>query len=495
MPDGYTEIERYWVDEPYAFISIIDDTRMFHYQVVEPSLTTYEKEILERVYEDLQDVLTLKDTSKADKNAVLTDKTLSLFKSYHVVLDVASMHRIIYYLRRNFRGYEKINPLLLDPRIEDISCDGVGVPVFLYHMKYRNIITNVVFEELELNSFVIKMCQKSGKQISIGEPMVDATLSDGSRLQATLGREVTTRGSSFTIRKFKGDPITPIDLIDFKTCSIDILAYFWLAIENDKSIIFAGGTASGKTSILNATSLFIPSLAKVISIEDTRELTLHHENWIAGVTRKSFTSGAGEVSMYDLLKAALRQRPEYILVGEVRGEEALTLFQAMSTGHTTYSTMHASDVQTVVNRLENDPMNVPHAMLQSLDIVCVQVQTYVNEVRVRRSNSIVEVTGLDARSGNIRINEIYRWDPAADTFKQAGESYVLNSIMQSRGWKQDRLDSEIENRGKVLEYMRGKGMRDYISVSLVVQTYSLNPEQVLEAVRNDNLQEIISQHL
>ncbi len=495
VPDGHTEIERYWVDEPYAFVSILDDTRMLHYYVVEPSLTTYEKEILEQVYEDLQDVLTLTDTSKLDKNAVLADKTLALFECYHTSLDVASMHRIMYYLHRNFDGYEKINPLLSDPYIEDVSCDGVGVPVFLYHTKYRNIMTNVVFEELELNSFVIKMCQKSGKQISIGEPMVDATMTDGSRLQATLGREVTTRGSSFTIRKFKGDPITPIDLIGFRTCSIDMLAYFWLAIENGKSIIFAGGTASGKTSILNATSLFIPPLAKVISIEDTRELMLHHENWIAGVTRKSFTGGTGAVSMYDLLKAALRQRPEYIIVGEVRGEEALTLFQAMSTGHTTYSTMHAGDVQTVVNRLENEPINVPHAMLQSLDIVCIQVQTYVNEVRVRRSNSIVEVTGLDAKTGNIRINEIYHWDPAADTFKQAGESYVLNSIMQSRGWKQDKLASELAGRGKILDYMRGKGMRDYISVSLVVQAYAVNPEQVLEAIKDDNLQEMISQHI
>ncbi|MHC1575114.1 MAG: hypothetical protein ACXQTY_04855 [Candidatus Methanogasteraceae archaeon] len=174
-PDGYTEVERYWVDEPYTFVSILEDTRMPHYRVVEPSLTTYEADILERVYDDLQDVLTLKDTSKADKDAVLTDKTLSLFKRYHASLDVASMHRLMYYLRRNFRGYEKINPLLSDSNIEDISCDGVGVPVFLYHRKYMNIMTNVVFEGLELNSFVIKMCQKSGKQISIGEPIVDAT--------------------------------------------------------------------------------------------------------------------------------------------------------------------------------------------------------------------------------------------------------------------------------------------------------------------------------
>ena len=483
MPDGYTEIERYWVDEPCAFVSILNDTKMFQYQVVEPSLTTYEKEILERVYEDLQDVLTLKDTSKADKNAVLTDKTLSLFERYHALLDVASMHRIIYYLRRNFRGYEKIDPLLLDPNIEDISCDGVGVPVFLYHTKYRNIITNVVFEELELNSFVIKMCQKSGKQISIGEPMVDATMSDGSRLQATLGREVTTRGSSFTIRKFKGDPITPIDLIGFGTCSIDILAYFWLAIENGKSIIFAGGTASGKTSILNAVSLFIPSLAKVISIEDTRELTLHHENWIAGVTRKSFTGGAGEVSMYDLLKAALRQRPEYIIVGEVRGAEALALFQAMSTGHATYSTMHASDIGTMINRLNGEPINVPHAMMQALDIVAIQVQTYIGQERVRRTKEIIEITGLDPRTGTIKANSVFRWDPVTDDFKHSGDSSMLHTIAEERGWTEKELFDALVERVEVLEYLVKNNVSNYREISRMVQRYLIDSDAVLSEVR------------
>ncbi len=496
VPDGATEIERYWVDEPYAFVSILDDSKMLHYYMVEPSLTAYEKAVLDRAYNDLQDILALSySISETDMDAVLTRETLTLLKYYHVKLDPASMYKIMYYLRRNFRGYERLNPVLLDPYIEDISCDGIDVPLFLYHKTHRNIRTNIAFDERDLNSFVIKICQKSGKQISIGEPMVDATMPDGSRLQATLGKEVTTRGSSFTIRKFRGDPITPIDLIDFGTCSVDMVAYFWLAIEGNKSIIFAGGTASGKTSILNAVSLFIPPLTKVISIEDTRELTLHHDNWIAGITRKSFTvSGAGAVTMYDLLRSALRQRPEYIIVGEVRGAEALALFQAMSTGHTTYSTMHAGDVPTVVNRLENDPINVPHAMMQSLDIICIQAQTYVNKGRARRTQTIVEIAGLDPTTGNIRVNELYRWEPAVDIFKHAGESSVLNGIIKTRGWTQDKLFGELGNRVKILEYIRGKGMRDYVSVSLVVQAYATNPELVMSAVETDGLQELISEN-
>lgn len=496
LPDGYTEVERYWVDEPYAFISIIEDRKTARYHVVEPMLTAFEKEILERVYEDLQDILTLEDTrSGASKETILTDKALGLFNRYHASLELPSLHKIMYYLRRNFIGYGRIHPLIMDPYIEDISCDGIDILIFLYHMKYHNIMTNISFKESDLNSFVINLCQKGGKQISVGEPIVDATLPEGSRLQATLGKEVTTRGSSFTIRKFKGDPITPIDLLKFMTCDTEMLAYFWLAIENKRSIIFAGGTASGKTSMLNAVSLFIPHLSKVISIEDTRELTLYHDNWVAGLTRESITyGGAGDVSMYDLLRAGLRQRPEYILVGEVRGVEALTLFQAMSTGHTTYSTMHASDVKTVVNRLENEPINVPHVMMQSLDILCIQMQTHVDDKRVRRTQSVVEVTGLDPKTGNIRINELFHWNPVADSFKHSGDSYVLNNVMQLRGWDRDKLLDELKNRQSILNYMSEKNMRDYVSVSVVVQAYSTNPGLVLEAIVNETLQEMISQN-
>ncbi len=502
IPAGFTEIERYWVEEPYAFVSIIENMEMKYYNVVEPTLTAYEKTVLERVRNNLEDVLTQedmitgkdKDTGK-EKDIILINRGMRLLDQYYSTLEVSSIHKIMYFLRRNFIGYERINPLILDPNIEDISCSGIEIPIYLYHRKHNNIATNIHFGEKELDSLVVKLCQRSGKHISLGEPIVDATLPDGSRIQATLGKEVTTRGSSFTIRKFKGDPITPIDLIRYGTCSIEMMAYYWIAIENNISVLFAGGTASGKTSLMNSISLFIPRLSKVVSIEDTREIMLHHENWIAGATRKSFTvGGTGEVSMYELLKAALRQRPEYILVGEVRGKEALTLFQAMSTGHTTYSTMHASDVQTVVNRLENEPINVPHVMMQALGIICIQMQTYVNETRVRRTKTIVEITGLDARSGSLRINELYRWEPVHDNFKRAGDSYVLNEIMKSRGWSPDKLFIEFKNREQLLAYLAAKQIRDYVSVSLIVHMYATNPQLVMEAIGNDTLRNMVLHH-
>lgn len=496
IPAGFTEIERYWVEEPYAFVSVIENREMKYYYVVEPTLTVYEKTVLERVRNNLEDVLTQEDMiAGKEKDVILINRAMRLFDQYYSTLEVSSIHKIMYFLRRNFIGYERINPLICDPNIEDISCSGIEIPIYLYHRKHNNIVTNVHFGEKELDSLVVKLCQRSGKHISIGEPIVDATLPDGSRIQATLGKEVTTRGSSYTIRKFKGDPITPVDLMRYGTCSIEMMAYYWIAIENNISVLFAGGTASGKTSLMNAISLFIPRLSKVVSIEDTREIMLHHDNWIAGATRKSFTvGGTGEVSMYELLKAALRQRPEYILVGEVRGKEALTLFQAMSTGHTTYSTMHASDVQTVVNRLENEPINVPHVMMQALGIICIQMQTYVNETRVRRTKTIVEITGLDARSGSLRINELYRWEPVHDNFKRAGDSYVLNEIMKARGWSPDKLFIEFKNREQILAYLTAKQIRDYVSVSLIVHMYATNPQLVMEAVGNDTLRDMVAHH-
>jgi flagellar protein FlaI len=209
---------------------------------------------------------------------------------------------------------------------------------------------------------------------------------------------------------------------------------FWLAMENGNSALFAGGTASGKTSMLNAVSLFIPPLSKVVSIEDTRELMLHHDNWIAGVTREAISfSDRGEISMYDLLRSALRQRPEYILVGEVRGEEALTLFQAISTGHATYSTIHAGDVQAVVSRLNSEPLNVPRVMLHSLDIMTIQLLTFVDNEKVRRTESVVELTDMDPVTGELLVNELYKWDPMADMFRRSGESHALKMVMQARG--------------------------------------------------------------
>ena len=561
IPDGYTVVDRYWVDEPYELVQVLYDTakKVPVYHVLEPMLTPFEMRLLGRLYEDLSDVLTLDDidlggrtaggqvaeefgepagdvgtdgdddsvngsgdhevgsagngdgTAKIDgngaeqfkkqepgngnnggqsngdavKNRVLRKKALELLGYYSMDLNPRSVHKILYFLERNYIGYGKLDAMLKDSHIEDISCDGINVPVFIYHNVHKNIETNVTFGEEYLNSFVIQLVQRGGKHISIGSPMVNATLPDGSRLQATLGKEVTTRGSSFTIRRFKEDPFTPIDMLNFKTCSSEMLAYLWLAIENNKSMILAGGTASGKTSALNAVSMFVPPIAKVVSIEDTRELTLHHENWIAGVTREAIIAheGVGEISMFELLKAALRQRPEYILVGEVRGAEALTLFQAMSTGHTTYSTMHASDIETLLNRLQGEPINVPHAMLQALNIVCIQMQTYIGSERVRRTKTLLEITGLDQRTGGVRINDLYTWDPASDTFNYSGNSYVLDQIIEERGWTRNQLSDALSERKEILEYMAERNINNYKEISQIVQQYALDPDAVLTAIR------------
>ncbi|MCZ7362433.1 MAG: type II/IV secretion system ATPase subunit, partial [Candidatus Methanoperedens sp.] len=399
---GYIEKERYWVNQPFAFISILfnEEKKEYLYHVVEPELSAFELMVLETLYENILDTLTLYDTSDQEKDKILENKILELIDGYSIEIDMASIHKILYYIKRDYIGYERIDALMKDPNIEDISCDGSDIPIFVYHRKYQNIKSNLCFEAEKLDSFVMKLAQCCEKQISTGEPLINSTLPDGSRLNASLGREVTFRGSTFTIRKFREHAFTPVDLIKNGTYTSDILAYLWLAVENGKSIVFAGATAAGKTSALNAMSLFIPSMAKIISIEDTHELVLHHLNWIGSVTRESFSkmTSAREIDMYELLRQALRQRPEYIIVGEIRGKEAMTLFQAMNTGHTTYSTMHADSVNTVISRLEGDPINVPRVMIQALDILCIQVLIQLESKnygrKVRRLDSMIEFTGM-----------------------------------------------------------------------------------------------------
>jgi type IV secretory pathway ATPase VirB11/archaellum biosynthesis ATPase/intein/homing endonuclease len=965
LPKGYRELERYWIVKPYSWAAILfnEEKNERLYYLVEPTLTPLEKTVLETLHEHLLDRLTYEETTK-DRDAVIRDKAMELLEEYGISLDEKSVNKIIYYLRRNYVGYGKIDGLLKDPRIEDISCDGVDVPIFLYHRDHQNIRTNIVFEDAqELDLFVVRLVERAGRQISLGRPTVDAALPEGYRLQATIGTEITTRGSSFSIRKYTEEPFTPVDLILHGTFSPEMLAYLWLATENKRNIMVVGGTASGKcvagdtkvllansrleevrslaeeafkkgqavetedgwlvsdvdlkvfsmgpdlkiapakvskvwkrrspdalyrvktrtgreivttpehpffvidggwvlekradelrrgafiaiprriayegdaidlggirprlgalvsegedyfivksprgrpvripkqttpellevvgyvladghikkdgsqvqfhnsnevllerfrdliervfglsvkvrhsrrrvayaevgskilskflyeafgipygkkadkidispilgtssnecraflraifdceshvhvkkgtieftsaseafvrqvelllsrfgiitgvrkrtvkgkpywrllvgggeenlknfekevgylhsrkredlkraiksihstnfdivpisnlistlkeqlnlsdkeiaeiagmkgrtigsyglwrrgitrpallrlasslerkygrerdphlkvvieklaqlatsdvlwdevvglervrpkepwvydltvdsthnfvangiiahnTCTLNALSLFIPPDAKIISIEDTRELTLYQDNWLASVTRD--VHGERAIDMYDLLRQALRQRPEVIIVGEVRGKEALTLFQAMSTGHSCYSTMHAGSIQEMVHRLEGEPINVPHHMLTALDIVCLQLLTYHRDRRVRRNQSIVEVLGVDPVSGALRTNRIYERNPITDEFERVGNSQVLLEIAHERGWSAVELERELENRKKVLEYLARNNMRRISEVSAIIRQYYFEPAKVMELV-------------
>ena len=399
------------------------------------------------------------------------------------------VEKLLYYLKRDFIGFEKIDGIKHDINVEDISCDGYESPVFVYHSDYEQIITNIYHGETELDDFVVKLAQRSGKGISKRQPQVDATLPDGSRAQLTLGREVSDHGTNYTIRQFKDVPFTPVDLINWKTFSLEEMAFLWLCIENHKSLIFAGGTASGKTTSLNAVSLFIPSNSKIVSIEDTREVELPQRNWIASVTRPSFSDDdKGDVDEFDLLEAALRQRPDYIVMGEIRGEEGRTLFQVMSTGHTTYTTFHADTVGEVLKRFTTDPINVSKTMFTALNLVSIQTSTRVQGHKVRRNKSLTEINHYDAENDEINVQDVFQWQAETDEFLKMGESNTLEQIKFDRGWNQQRLDSELFKRRVVLAYLIENGLNTYTQVAATFQAFINDQDSIIALMANGRLE-------
>ena len=476
-------IEEYWVFRPFIKIVIAKNelTQEIIYKAYEPSLSEDEYRILEEIHTTLKDLLVLRNIGVAieEKEKILIEAYESILKDLGLEITPELYMKYLYYLSREFIGLGPIEPLMADPNIEDIHCDGYNIPVFIYHKKYANIKTNLVFDATTLDKYVISLVQRTGKHISYGNPIVDATFADGSRLQATFGTEITPKGSSFTIRKFSADPFTPVDLIMLGTYSPLELAYLWLCVEHKLSIMIVGETASGKTTTLNAIMMFLPPDAKVISIEDTREIQLHHENWLAEITREQigFEAEEGKITMYDLLKASMRQRPDYIIVGEVRGEEAQVLFQAISTGHACYSTLHAGDVNQVIYRLENEPLDVPRSMIQLLDVICVQSQYRKDGFRLRRCREINEILGVDLASKDLLVNKIFEWNPREDTHVQVYTPGKLEKISNMSGIPVEELAFELEKRAKLLEYMVEHKIRGYIDVTNIIRSYYRNPRK------------------
>ena len=490
--EGVSEVERYWVNEPYAYVAILydEETDDYLYRAIEPTLSEYERYVREDIMADLRDVLMHVEPTE-DTAGRLTEELQTMLGRYAREAPAGSLHKIRYYIERDLLGYDRIDPMVQDRRLEDISCDGVDVPVYVYHRNYRDMETDVAFGEERLNSLVVRLAQRSDKHVSVADPMVDASLPNGSRVQLTLGREVSTRGSNFTIRQFSDVPLTPVDLIKWGTFSVETMTYLWLAVENNLSLLFAGGTASGKTTSLNAVSMFIPRKNKIISIEDTREITLPHDNWIQSVTREGQTAASGNVSMYDLLQAALRQRPEYLLVGEIRTEQqvALAFFQAMATGHAAYTTLHADSPETVLSRLQNEPLNVPTQMTRELDIVAIQQQIFVGDQRVRRNTDIVEL-GRD-EDGGVDSHQVYEWVPGSDEIVPDGRSRKLREIMYMNGWDSDRLRTELTRRERLLAWMVETDVSDYESFQRLVWKYDSDPDRVIGALEAGTLGDLL----
>jgi flagellar protein FlaI len=489
-----TEIEIQNIIDGYSYVRINYDTRAneYKYEAIEPKLLDEEVDILEVLKEVLVESLELiEEEDEEHQEAYLRRIVDGLLRELDISLHPVSKERIMYFILRDFIRYGPIDVSMIDINVEDISCDGVGVPLYIYHRKYGSIPSNLVFDSpTELDSFVVWLSQKCGKHISVAQPMLDATVPDGSRLQATLGKHVTKRGSSFTIRRFKENPFTPLDLLKFRTMSDDMMAYLWLAIENGQSMLICGGTASGKTTTLNAILIFIPPQMKIVSIEDTRELNLPHENWVPTITRAGFGDinpvtgkAPGEIDMFDLLGSALRQRPQYLMVGEVRGTEAYVVFQAMATGKSAYTTFHAEDVQSMVHRMENDPINLPRALVSALDIVLMQAQVKVGTEMTRRVKSLTEILGVDPESDELITNAAYSWNPADDTFNYSGHSYVYEKISTTRNWSQKRMEQEVKRRIDIFRYMKTATIDNYKEVAKLVSSYYKDPEAVIKKAR------------
>lgn len=459
------------------------------YQVIEPELSERDQKAFEIIKKLLMTELSVslgEIKSKKDAERRLKNKIATMVKKYRLKIPPKNIEKINYFAVRDFVYLGKIEPLMRDHMIEEISCDGTNIPIYVWHREHESIPTNIIYEkESELNNFARKMAYICGKHVSIADPIIDASLPGGSRINLTLGHEITKRGSTFTIRRFRADPITVIDLIKFGTMSVDIAAYMWYLVEKRATMLIAGGTASGKTTALNALATFIRPGQKVVSIEDTQELNLPHENWIPAVSRQSFTdTQIGEINQFDLLRAALRQRPDIIIVGETRGREAYTLFQAMATGHGGFSSIHADSVDATLTRLTSSPMDVPKSLISnSLDLITLQLKIRIGDKSARRIIQVSEIEGIDHTTGEIKTHEIFKWNPREDKHEFMGDSVVFNKIKERDGETDEKINYELTKRRLALEWMTKNDIRDHKEVSNNIMEYYSDPERYYERKR------------
>ncbi|MDW7732590.1 MAG: type II/IV secretion system ATPase subunit, partial [Methanolobus sp.] len=457
------------------------------YQCLEPPMSESEKEalyIIQNAFDKMahSEILLVQEEDRVE---ALRDRFDLIVDIYRLKLSDTQKDKFFYYLHKKYMGFDRMDLLMKDPYLEDITCNGPYTPLYVNHRVYGSVATDVIYEEIELNNFVMRMAQAAGRHISVLEPIRDATLVDGSRANLTLGKEVTKRGSTFTIRRFRSNPVSCIDLMNYKTYDSTVLAYFWLMVEYKRSVLAAGGTASGKTTTLNALGAFIPPEYKIVSIEDTAEMNLMHPNWTQSITRAGFGGGeggksAGDIELFDLLKAALRQRPEYIVVGEVRGAEAGTLFQAISVGHPCMGTIHAGSIHELLSRVESEPMNVPRNLFASVDMVIFNSMIKVGEHFLRRALRIVEIVELDPERGDLVTNPVFKWNPVTDEYEFSGSSALFDDIYDEFGIEQAELVREMDVRARYLESMARDGITEYEAVARAIRKYSRHKDELME---------------
>ncbi len=489
IPSNYTEFERYPLNPPFcdAVIARSSVDGELLYVVDEMSLSSEEMEGYVKLREFVERELEPNsEEGEAPRNyhRQLMDIVDAHHKLFHKIPSI-SVEKITYYLERDILGFGRLDPLMHDAAVEDISCSGMNRPVFIWHNEFDSLKTNVTFTtEQEVEDFVMKQVHRAGKHTSAAFPVTDVTLPGKHRLAIYYRTEVTPFGTSFTIRKFREDPLTVIDLVEMGTMDENLAAYFWLLMENRLSTMVLGSTGAGKTTALNAICCLLQPVSKICSIEEVSEINLPHENWVALISRSGFgLESEGEITLFDLIKSSLRHRPDIIVVGEVRGEEAYVLFQALATGHGGLCTMHADSVDSAVKRLVQKPMDIAPDNISLMNCAAV-----VKKVRlknhdgdagyygsVRRLVEVSEITGPDD------TNNIAAWNPVTDSFDfDVTSSHLLRKIAADIGSTKEDLLDEFERRKVVIKWMVERHIRDFRSVSRTLAGYYRDPEGVYE---------------
>jgi len=476
---------RYSVISPFVFIHIYWDPKIYEvvYDIEEPLLDQNEVAIREQILTAMRDMIDFNTIINKDTESLLEyiDKRFKIIAfELGIKISYETYKKIYYYLVRDFMGFNEIDPMLKDYFVEDIECNGADNPVYIVHRVFRNLKTSLVYRNMDLlENFVEKLAQRSGKHISYASPILDGTLPDGSRVNATYTQDITSRGPTFTIRKFTKTPWTPPQLIGFRTLSPEMLAYLWILVQYKMNILIAGGTSSGKTTLLNAIAFFIPPESRVVSIEDTRELNLPRENWLPSVARGATgAEGVGEVDLFTLLRASFRQNPDYVIVGEVRGKEAYVLFQGMASGHSSISTMHADSVDTVIKRLETPPIELSPTLLNVLDCACIMTHAIVQKHETRKLKEIVEIINVTAE-GVALTNTPFIWNAREDQFYFKKNSKIFGKISERFGMTLNELQEEFRKRTQLIYKMYENKIFDFQQFQDFITQYYKKPEEVL----------------
>ncbi|MBR2664914.1 CpaF family protein [Methanobrevibacter sp.] len=462
------------------------------YDIVRQNYTPEEKVLLGEIRENLVDLaISSGENFQANEEGLLNDIRNFIFlrlkgENQDNYVSNEYLDRLSRKFLRDINGYREIDPLIQDDELEEIMIIGTGKPIFVYHRKYGMMKTNIQFkDEQEIRDLIDIIARQINRRIDQESPILDGRLVDGSRINATIP-PVSADGPSLTIRKFKRDPLTIIDLINSKTMSIELAAFFWLCIDGlgvkSANAIISGGTSSGKTTTLNALSAFINPKERIITIEDTLELQIPHEHVIRMETRPANIENRGELTMNDLVKNSLRQRPDRIIVGEVRADEAITLFTALNTGHSGFGTLHSNDARETITRLTNPPMSVPEIMIQAIDFIIMQNRIYTpSGVSFRRISEVAEVVGME--EGTVQLNKIFQWNPERDLIENVGiTSHTLAQIANLSGYGINDLYNEIDNRKLVLRHMINHNIRSVKEVNGVLEQYYKNPQKVLNRI-------------